>query len=262
MFVQDMVTDEHASDPLGDDGLKREIRALTMRHIAWMTALRHAMRATKSWEVEHASRTNREWSLEPPERKTTLEDDLAPYLAADDLAYLATRNNKQTALLYLQSHHLRRLQSAGHVWSFAFLQLEGVLEELFTLQGKSERIKNFPYPRQFATLSYYFIWLFVLLLPFALIPQFADLGADIEKTNPLAGQYFVWLAIPFYVAVSWVFHTMERIGRTGENPFEGTSNDVPISTIARGIEIDLRQNLGELDEDIPKQFAPIYDTQL
>ena len=47
---------------------------------------------------------------------------------------------------------------------------------------------------------------------------------------------------------------MERIGRTGENPFEGTSNDVPISTIARGIEIDLRQNLGESKEVIPAQF--------
>ena len=47
---------------------------------------------------------------------------------------------------------------------------------------------------------------------------------------------------------------MERIGRTGENPFEGTSNDVPISTIARGIEIDLRQNLGEAADTIPAPF--------
>jgi len=55
---------------------------------------------------------------------------------------------------------------------------------------------------------------------------------------------------------------MERIGRTGENPFEGSANDVPISTIARGIEIDLRQNLGEDLEDIPKPFPVIYDTQM
>ncbi|NRA93116.1 MAG: hypothetical protein HRU26_10625, partial [Psychroserpens sp.] len=49
--------------------------------------------------------------------------------------------------------------------------------------------------------------------------------------------------------------------RTGENPFEGTVNDVPISTIARGIEIDLRQNLGEQDKDIPAQFPAKHDTQ-
>ena len=47
---------------------------------------------------------------------------------------------------------------------------------------------------------------------------------------------FIWLSILFYVIVAWIFHTMEKIGRTGENPFEGSANDVPISTMARGIE--------------------------
>ena len=54
---------------------------------------------------------------------------------------------------------------------------------------------------------------------------------------------------------------MERMGRTGDNPFEGTANDVPISTIARGIEIDLRQNLGETDDEIPIQFPVTRHTQ-
>ena len=91
---------------------------------------------------------------------------------------------------------------------------------------------------------------------------FAELGKDISEHHPTIGRVFIWLSIPFYVAVAWVFHTMERIGRTGENPFEGSANDVPISTIARGIEIDLRQNLGENDEEIPKQFPMTYDTQM
>ena len=51
------------------------------------------------------------------------------------------------------------------------------------------------------------------------------------------------------------------MSRTGENLFEGTTNDVPISTIARGIEIDLRQNLGETKEEIPEQFPMKYNTQ-
>jgi len=77
----------------------------------------------------------------------------------------------------------------------------------------------------------------------------------------VAGELFVWLSIPFYVVVAWTFHTMERVGRTGENPFEGTVNDVPISTIARGIEIDLRQNLGESREVIPEPFLVKHNTQ-
>ncbi|MEM1257447.1 MAG: bestrophin family ion channel [Bacteroidota bacterium] len=264
MFVQDMVTNEYCHETIGKKEVNEEIKALTYRHIAWMVALRYAMRATRPWETVMNERSNREWSkyIQPPERTSTLEVDLEPYLSKTDMEYTLSKGNKQTALLYLQSHHLRGLKEKGLIWEFSFLRLEGVLEELFTLQGKSERIKNFPYPRHFATLNHYFMWVFVVLLPFALVPQFAEIGNQIAQKFPVAAHYFLWLAIPFYVAVAWVFHTMERIGRTGENPFEGSANDVPISTIARGIEIDLRQNLGESLDEIPEQFAVIYDTQM
>ncbi len=105
------------------------------------------------------------------------------------------------------------------------------------------------------------MWIFVLLLPLALVPQFADIGNDISSNYPVIGDLFIWFSIPMYVIVSWIFHTMERMGRTGDNPFEGTANDVPISNIARGIEIDLRQNLGESKEEIPIQFPTMRHTQ-
>ena len=264
MFVQDMISIDSITDNDEQTAIAQEIRILTYRHIAWMTALRHAMRAEKPWETVSKERSNKAWLrvIQPPERLIALKDDLEPYLSDEDLAYTLNKSNKQTAILYLQSHHLRTLKDKGWLWPFAFLQLEGVLEELFTLQGKSERIKNFPYPRHFATLNHYFMWVFVFLLPFALVPQFNEIGMGIIKDHPLVGSYFTWLSIPFYVIVAWVFHTMERIGRTGENPFEGSANDVPISTIARGIEIDLRQNLGETAANIPNQFPMTYDTQM
>lgn len=262
MFLQDMITNEHAVEPVSEEQLKTEIKTLTYRHIAWMTALRHAMRMPKPWETTANQRTNQEWNVIPPELESTLEDDLIPYISQSDLDDVMGKNNKQTALLYQQSHHLKKLKEEGIIWEFSFLELEAVLQELFTLQGKSERIKNFPYPRHFATLNHFFMWIFVLLLPLALVPQFAEIGTELQEEHPLIGQFFVWLSIPFYVIVAWVFHTMERIGRTGENPFEGTANDVPISTIARGIEIDLRQNLGESNEEIPEQFPMKHHTQL
>jgi putative membrane protein len=43
---------------------------------------------------------------------------------------------------------------------------------------------------------------------------------------------------------------MEKIGDYSENPFEGTYNDVPITAIARGIEIDLREMID--DDGIPE----------
>lgn len=261
MYLQDMLTNEYAKSPMTETELKQEITTFTYRHIAWMTALRHAMRMPKPWETTANHKTNQEWGTRPPELDSSLEDDMKSYISESDFAYVMSKNNKQTALLYLQSHHLRKLKEKGIIWEFSFLELEGVMQELFSLQGKSERIKNFPYPRHFATLNHYFMWIFVLLLPLALVPQFAELGQEVSKTQPFIGEYFVWFSIPFYVIVAWIFHTMERIGRTGENPFEGTANDVPISTIARGIEIDMRQNLGESTDEIPAQFPVKHDTQ-
>lgn len=261
MFVQDMLTNEYTESPLTEPQIHKEIKTLTYRHIAWMTALRHAMRMPRPWETSASHRTNQEWDLRPPELDSSLEDDLKSYITENDLAYVLGKNNKQTALLYLQSHHLKELKEQGIIWEFSFLELEAILQELFTLQGKSERIKNFPYPRQFATLNHFFMWIFILLLPMALVPQFVEIGKGFSESHPLMGDLFAWLSIPFYIIVAWIFHTMERIGRTGENPFEGTANDVPISTIARGIEIDLRQNLGESNEKIPDQFPVKHDTQ-
>jgi putative membrane protein len=264
MKISDMVTNEHATTPLPDSQLKEEKRVLIYRHIAWLTALRHAMRQPKKWEVFEKSRTNKEWStvMHIPEKVFSLEDDLFHYISDDEWDYIATKTNKATALLYLQSHHLRRLKEGGYLWEFSFLDLEGVLQELFDLQGKSERIKNFPYPRQYATLSYFFVWIFILFLPFGTVPLFAGLGVQLADKFPLISPYFVWAAVPFCVILSWVFHTMERIGRTGENPFEGSANDVPISTIARGIEIDLREMLDEDKDHIPSQFPEEYNVQM
>ena len=51
---------------------------------------------------------------------------------------------------------------------------------------------------------------------------------------------------PFVVGlVTWVFFLMEKIGDYSENPFERTPNDVPITTIARGIEIDMREMIND-----------------
>jgi putative membrane protein len=118
------------------------------------------------------------------------------------------------------------------------MELQRVIADLLSQQGASERIKNFPYPRQYATMNLWFVKAFVVLVPFGMLQEFGRMG------GPL-----VWLAIPFSTLASWIFSTMERVGEGSENPFEGTSNDVPITSMSRSIEIDLRQMLG--DESVP-----------
>lgn len=264
MLLKDTITNEYAKEPATTHDLDEMKRILVYRHIAWLSAMRHAMRKRKIWEVFTKSKTNREWfeKAHIPEYITSLEDDMAPLLSKDEHSYVLNKTNKATALLSLQSKNLKELKEKGLIWEFSFLELEALLTELFTLQGKSERIKNFPYPRQYATLNFYFVWIFLVLLPFGVIPEFSKLGASYVSIYPAIAPYFVWFSIPFCVIVSWVFHTMERIGRVGENPFEGSANDVPISTIARGIEIDLREMIDEDASKIPEPLPSLKDVQM
>ena len=51
MFVQDMVTNEYCNEDIDQQKLNTLIKTLTYRHIAWMVALRHAMRTSKPWET-------------------------------------------------------------------------------------------------------------------------------------------------------------------------------------------------------------------
>ncbi|MEM7136960.1 MAG: bestrophin family ion channel [Myxococcota bacterium] len=263
IVVTDYVTNQFGSAPAGEAELQGLHRELVFRHIAWLTALRHGLRQPRPWERSMAHRTNREWQelIGVREHQYALEDELDPYLSAEEKAYVLSKSNKATQLISLQSRQLRLLRERGLIDDFRHVEMEKLLIEFYTLQGKSERIKNFPYPRQYATLNVTFLWVFVLLLPFGVMYEFDKIGQGLAGRYPLIGDNFVWFSVPFSVLVMWIFYTMERIGRVTENPFEGTPNDVPITTISRGIEIDLREMLDEDPSTIPGPIEPQHDTQ-
>ena len=81
MKVQEMINNQYASSPVELEDLKKEKKKLIYRHIAWMTALRYAMRQRKPWETSHLSRSNRKWAdlLHIPEKISSLEDNLMLY---------------------------------------------------------------------------------------------------------------------------------------------------------------------------------------
>ncbi|MCR9170919.1 MAG: hypothetical protein NXI10_00390 [bacterium] len=246
---------------------KENIRIITRRHVAWLTALRYAMRTKKPWEatynMEGKKKVNFEYHI--PEHRTPLEEELRDYLSEEELNYVMQKDNKPNAVINLQSKHLRKLADEGKIWDFSLLRMQEMLQEMTALQGKSERIKNFPYPKQYGSISYHFVHIFMWLLPFAIIPSFASMGSDlgeIGKPYEFIGDYFIWLNIPFTALVIWVFNTMLRIGLAGENPFEGSVNDVPISNISRGISRDILQLIDEEPENIPEPFENINNVQM
>ncbi len=230
---------------------KTEIQTLVYRHLAWLTALRYQMREPRAWE-NMSLKSNQEYSTlyTVPEKETPLEEELKKFLNAEELSYILSKKNRATQTISLQSKHLRKLKDEGKLSEFDFIELEHLLTTLYDHQGKSERIKNFPYPRQFATINQMFIRLFVCILPFGILQEFGKLAKDL-------GEGFIWATVPCSLIVGWVFYLMERIGESTENPFEGGANDVPISNISRTIEIDLRDMFDEVD--LPSPTKPVHD---
>jgi|TARA_B110000879_G_scaffold51525_1_gene73164 putative membrane protein len=246
----------HRTEAIQDE--TSELKIITHRHIAWLNALRFAMRAKKPWEASYEIMHKKEHSTyHVPEFETELEDELKSHLSIEELKQVMAADHKSNTIIALQSQHLRRLTNEKKLWDFSYLNIQGLLQELTMLQGKSERIKNFPYPKQYGSIGYHFVHIFMWLLPMAIIPTFATMGVGIAETNPFIGKYFVWFNIPFTIIVIWVFNTMLRVGLAGENPFEGSPNDVPISNIARGITRDILQLV---DED-PSKIPPLIDNK-
>ena len=236
IMVKDYVSNQHANEKLTDEQLKDVHQQLYYRHLAWLTALRFQLREKRSWESvykAHNLEYKDKW-FRIDEHNQKLEDAIKPYLSTDEYDQVISKTNRATQINALQSSHLRRLLEAGLIEDFRHIDLQKMLVELYSLQGASERIKNFPYPRQYATINLYFIKLFVLLLPLGMLKEFEAFGPNM-----------IWLTIPFSVLSGWVFTTMEKIGEASESPFEGSANDIPITSLSRTIEIDMREMLNE-----------------
>ncbi|HOY08022.1 MAG TPA: bestrophin family ion channel [Saprospiraceae bacterium] len=233
-------------------------KELIYRHFAWLTALRYQMRDSRAWENGGKS-YNQEYRrfYTVPEKETPLETELAKYIPAEELQYVLSTKNRAVQLMALQSKTLKELADAGVLDNFRFIELQKLVQDFYDQQGRSERIKNFPYPRQFATINSFFIKLFCFLLPFSMLREFDKLNEGVS--GPMAGR-MIWLVVPFSVLISWVFTSLEQVGESTENPFEGGANDVPISQMSRTIEIDLREMLGE--KDLPPALQPVNNIVL
>ncbi|ANQ48139.1 hypothetical protein MY04_0757 [Flammeovirga sp. MY04] len=270
-MVNDFITNEHALEQRTDQEFFEIKKTIIHRHIAWMTCLRHALRTKKPWETSFTNISDKEYMkhINIREYNITLEEDLAEYVSPNEKEMIFSYTNKSNACLNLQSQQFKELKLTGLIEDFRHIEFQHLVEKLFDLQGKAERIKNYPYPRQFATLNLFFVWIFVILLPLGLMSEFDKIGQSIMEQGyssffifDFIVRNFVWLTIPFSIVISWIFFTMERVGDVSENPFEGIGNDVPITTMSRGIEIDIREMIGEDKKHIPNPIPESANAQM
>jgi putative membrane protein len=220
-----------------------ESRILVYRHFAWLAALRYAMRERRPWETRDKTQ-NKEYEryYSVPEKENSLELELMKYLPCDEVAPILVASNKAARVLTMQNTALKSLLDGGLISAGGFMEMQRMVGGLHEQQGRSEMIKNSPYPRQYAIVNTIFVKILCFVLPLAMISQFDLLN---EVANGFMRGNMVWLSIPMSVLTLWMFTSLDEVGESTSNPFEGTANDIPITQICDDIERELKEMLGE-----------------
>ncbi|HEN8801909.1 TPA: bestrophin family protein [Pseudomonas putida] len=122
--------------------------------------------------------------------------------------------------------HCSQLAAQQHISDWRYSLLEQRLVGLTEVQATCERIKGTPLPFPYTLLLHRTIYIFCILLPFAL-------------AEPLG-----WLAPLFTTIVGYTFFGLDAIGNELEDPFGRDENDLPTDAMVRTVERDVLAGLG------------------
>jgi ion channel-forming bestrophin family protein len=164
-------------------------------------------------------------------------EELRPFLSEADLDALRSQQNVPLALLQQMGMMLRECQSRGWIDLAQWRAMDGTLDDLTDAQGGTERIKVTPMPKQYDYFPQLFVHIYCLVLPLAMV-------SSLQWLTPLGS-----------TLVGFIFLALDKIGRDLENPFDNGVYDVPMTSICKTIELNLRQMLGETVVTTPEKLV-------
>ena len=217
---------------LPTDALDRqEARALQQRLINRHAAFVHALRIFL--RQKHAYNRNRKEYIEAPNDHKTL----VHLLETNELEAFLKKDNPPNFLIQRQGEDLKYARTQGWINDFYLMQLDQTLVEFNNIQGRSERIKNTPMPRNYGYFARIFVFIHATLLPFTLV------------------QALDWMMIPISFLISFVFLALDLIGERTQDPFENRMDDTPMTALSKTIERNLREQWG--DVALPEKEAAV-----
>ena len=146
-----------------------------------------------------------------------------------------SKNNIPNAIINQHSEALSKLE----ISDFKQIQIDSTLSRLWDSMGKWERTNNTDIPKSYSLLVHFFIYVFATLLPFGL----DDIYVLVE--------IFLTALIPI------IFIAIERTAIILQDPFENVTTDIPMTSLAITIEINIKELIGDTDLPIvekPKSF--------
>lgn len=162
--------------------------------------------------------------------------DIERHAGAADLLEIQGHRNKPLALLRMNALELRHLREEEAIDPYSHVHLDNTLVRLCDAMGKAERINATVFPVTYRTFLHFAIYLFVILLSISL-----------KEVSTL-------LEIPLLTVLSLVFFLLEKTAYLLQDPFRDRPSDTPVTAIARTIEINIRQLLGEAE--VPESVEP------
>jgi putative membrane protein len=162
-----------------------------------------------------------------------------PAAALQALAY------RQIAWCYslgqaLHTNQLKTLYRQGALNTFQHVQLDATLIRLCDAQGRAERICNTVFPTSYRLLIHLFIYLFLGTLSLSLVETMGD-----------------W-EVPLLLTIATTYFLLERTARYLQDPFSNRPTDTPVTALARTVEINLKQLLGEAQVPVPLPADDYY----
>ncbi|AVJ25682.1 bestrophin family protein [Achromobacter spanius] len=170
-------------------------------------------------------------------RGQDMVEAVRPWVQQDELDTLAGCRNVPDALLMSINRDLATCLRRGELTDILYQGLTQRVAQCAAIQAACERIKFTPCPFAYSLLLHRTAWLFCLLLPFGLV-------GTLEFLTPLA-----------VTIVAYTFFGLDALGDELEDPFGADENDLPLSALARVIEIDLLEGLGV--RPLPEPAEPV-----
>lgn len=163
--------------------------------------------------------------------------ELEGLLPEDERGALSGQLNRPLAILREFGARLRDLWQQDKIHPLHLPVLEQSLTMLTDIQGACERIKSTPIPSSYTVLIHRIVAVYTFALPFGIVET-------------------VGAATPVVVAIiAYAFFGLDAVGEEIEEPFGTDVNDLPLHTLSRMIEINLRQTLGETE--VPEVLQPV-----
>ena len=175
-------------------------------------------------------------------RRNPQAEPLAKYLSEKDLQTVFAAQSPANRILLLMGEWLAIRRRDGQLSDILFHSLNNRLNDMSAVLAGCERIANTPVPFAYTLILHRTVYLFCIMLPFALV-------VDLHYMTPFIS-----------VLISYTFISLDALAEELEDPFGTENNDLPLDAICNAIEIDLLQMNDETN--VPAKHMPDKHYQL